>query len=83
MNAPSEKAVWVDRVKRLGGAPFALILLDVVKPIAPALAQGLWVAQPLAGMWNGGDAVAELAEMLEGPEGVEQLRRQLMAEEEA
>ena len=82
MKRPSEKAAWVDAIKRLGGLPLALILLDVVKPIAPALAQGLFVAQPLARVWNGGDALGELAEMLEAPDGVEQMRRQLLAEEE-
>ena len=58
-----------------------LMLLDVIEPIAPALAQCLWVAQPLAGLWDGAKAVQALAELLEEPNGVEQLRQRLADEE--
>lgn len=81
MNAPPGSSDWIDNLKRLVGAPIASTLLDVIEPVAPVLAQGLWVAQPLAGLWNGGDALRELAEMLEEPGGVEQLRRRLSDDE--
>ena len=81
MNGPPGNSDWIDNLKRLVGAPIASTLLDVIEPVAPVLAQGLWVAQPLAGLWNGGDALGELAEMLEEPGGVEQLRRRLSDDE--
>lgn len=77
MNNQSEIAGWIERVKARGGAPILLTLLDAFEPLAPALAQGLLVAQPLANLWRGGDALGELAEMLEAPTGLSELRRQL------
>ena len=74
MNNQSEIAGWIERVKAHGGAPFLLTLLDAFEPLAPALAQGLLVAQPLAYLWRGGDALGELAEMLEAPAGLSELR---------
>ena len=68
---------WIETVKRRGHAPLLLTLLDVIEPIALALAQGLWAAQPLSGLWHGRQAVRELAEWLEEPDGVEQLRQRL------
>ena len=47
------------------------------EPLAPALAQGLLVAGPLANLWRGGAALRELADMLEEPDGLRELRRQL------
>ena len=70
-------ADWIESVKRRGQAPFLLTFVDVIEPIAPVLAQALLVSQPLARLWRGGDAVRELAEMLEEPDGLRQLRRQL------
>ena len=62
MNASASGSIldWIDNLKRLVGAPIASTLLDVIEPVAPVLAQGLWVAQPLAGLWNGGDASARI-----------------------
>ena len=83
MNEPPRKPNPIDNLKRLGGASFASVMLDVIKPIAPVLAQGLWVAQPLAGIWNGADSVGDLAKLLEAPGGVEELRQRLADDEEA
>lgn len=54
-----------------------LSALDVMEPIAPLLAQMLWVAQPTAGLFGSTSSLAQLAETLETPEGVAQLRQQL------
>ncbi len=81
MDEPLRSSDWIERLKRRGQAPLMLTLLDVIEPIAPALAQCLWVAQPLAGLWNGAKAVQDLAERLEEPNGVEQLRQLLSNEE--
>ena len=76
----SDWSDWIEALKRRGQAPALLTLLDVIEPIAPALAQGLWAAQPLAGLWHGRQAVHDLAELLETPDGIERLRRRLTDE---
>lgn len=77
MENPYRFPTWIDKLKVRGGAPFALLTLDVIEPIAPVLAQGLWMAQPLAGLWNGRDDVRDLAELLEAPDSIARLRRRL------
>ncbi|MDE2774313.1 MAG: hypothetical protein OXI77_00100 [Chloroflexota bacterium] len=77
MKHQSEIAGWIKHAKRRGGAPLLLTLLEAMEPLAPALAQGLFVAQPLANLWRGGDALRELADLLEEPDGLRELRRQL------
>lgn len=74
MKEQSEIAGWIERAKRRGSAPFLLTLLEAFEPLAPALAQGLLVAQPLANLWRGGAALRELADMLEEPDGLRELR---------
>ncbi|MCY3864293.1 MAG: hypothetical protein OXG68_02535 [Chloroflexi bacterium] len=74
MNNQSEIADWIERAKRRGHAPFLLILLEAFEPLAPVLAQGLLVAQPLAYLWRGGAALGELAELLEERESLRELR---------
>lgn len=80
MNRQVPSLDWIESLKRRGYAPVLLTLLDVIEPIAPALAQGLWAAQPLAGLWHGRQAAQDLAELLEAPDGIEQLRRRLTDE---
>lgn len=77
MNNQSELAGWIKGAKRRGHAPFLLSLLDALEPLAPALAQGLLVAQPLATLWHGGAGARELADLLEEPAGLRELRRRL------
>jgi len=77
MKHQSEIAGWIEHAKRRGGAPLLLTLLEAMEPLAPALAQGLLVAQPRANLWRGGDALRELADLLEEPDGLRELRRQL------
>jgi len=80
MKDQSEIGGWIEAVKERGGAPILLTLLDAFEPLAPVLAQGLLVAQPLANLWRGGAALRELADMLEEPDGLRELRRQLADE---
>ena len=77
MDSDYQVADWIEAAKARGATPFFLTLLDAIEPLAPALAQGLLVAQPLANLWRGGDALRELADMLEEPDGLRELRRQL------
>ena len=46
MENPYRFPAWIDKLKVRGGAPYALLTLDVIEPIAPVLAQALWMAQP-------------------------------------
>ena len=80
MHNQSELADWIDAAKRRGQAPFLLSLLDALEPLAPVLAQGLLVAQPLANLWRGGAGARQLADLLEEPAGLRELRRQLTDE---
>ena len=66
--------------KRRGAAPTLLSLLDALEPAAPILAQTLLVAQPLANLLRAGDACRELADLLDEPNGAQELRA-LLAEE--
>ncbi len=74
-----EKALadWIQAAKERGGAPLLLTLLDALEPLAPVLAQSLLVAQPVASLWRAGDASRELADLLEAPAGLLELRRRL------
>lgn len=80
MENPDRFPPWIDKLKGRGGAPYALLTLDVIEPIAPVLAQGLWMAQPLAGLWGGREDLRDLAELLEAPDGIAGLRRRLAEE---
>ena len=77
MDGKTKLVGWIETVKHRGGAPLLLTLLDAFEPLAPALAQGLLVAQPLANLWRGGEAFGALADLLEEPDGRRELRRQL------
>lgn len=80
MDRQSQISPWLEAAKTSGRAPFLLTLLDAIRPIAPVLASGLLVAQPLVAGWNYDGALRELVELLEEPEGFEALRRQLAEE---
>ena len=80
MDGQSDVSRWIAAAKARGEAPFLLTLLEAIKPIAPVLANGLLVAEPLAVLWGGGGALRELADLLEEPEGLEALRRSLAEE---
>jgi len=82
MKHQSEIAGWIEHAKRRGGAPLLLTLLEAMEPLAPVLAQGLFVAQPLANLWPGGARLRELADLLEEPDGLRTLRY-LLADERA
>jgi len=68
---------WIDQAKQRGYGDALEVLLTAIEPIAPIIAQGLWVAQPLAGLLGQSTALQYLAETLEEPDGVIQLRQRL------
>ena len=53
------------------------IMLDVVEPIGPLAAQFLWVMQPLARIFGAGQVAHDLANALEDPDGIADIREQL------
>ncbi len=71
---------WIESARNRGQAPALLTLLDALEPTAPLLASGLLVAQPFASLCRAGDACRELADLLEAPEGLRQLRDSLADE---
>ena len=77
MDKQSHLSDWIEKAKQRGYGQFIAVLLDAIEPIAPIIAQGLWVAQPLAGLWGGANTLQLLAETLEEPDGVKQLRQHL------
>ena len=77
MDKQSHMSDWIEKVKQRGYGQWVYVLLDVIEPIAPLVAQGLWVAQPLVGLWDQSDTLQMLAETLEDPDGIAQLRQYL------
>ena len=80
MDNETALSALIERAKARGAAPLLLGLLDALEPAAPVLASGLLVTQPLANLWRGGEAWRALADLLDAPEGVDALRRQLSDE---
>ena len=80
MENPDRLDSLIQSLKVRGSSSAALLLLDAIEPLAPVLAQSLWMAQPLAAPFHGRDAVAELAEALETPGGLARLRQRLSDE---
>jgi len=81
MDKQSDVPDWIETVKQRGYGDIFHILLDTIEPIAPIVAQGLWVFQPLAGLWNGTQGVQSLAQLLETPEGIAELRQRLVEDD--
>ncbi len=82
MENPLHYPGWIDKLKRRGGAPYALMMLDVMEPIGAGIGAG-FVGRAAAGRlveWASG-ALGELAQLLEAPDGIESLRKHLADEE--
>lgn len=74
---PETRYAWIDQLKsrRLGGA--LSLALDALEPLGPLGAQILWVLQPALGIFGFSEAVRDLAQALEEPQGIAALRAQL------
>lgn len=68
---------WIESTKQRGYSQLMVTVLDIIEPIAPLVAQGLWVAQPFAGLVFSHTTIKSLAETLEDPDGVSRLRQWL------
>ncbi|MBZ0278527.1 MAG: hypothetical protein K8I60_20435 [Anaerolineae bacterium] len=68
---------WIAYAKAQGWGGAVTLALDALEPLGPLGAQLLWITQPVLGLAINRDVVADLAQMLETPGGIEALRRQL------
>lgn len=71
---------WIEHIQARGLTQAVCTALDVLEPFGPLGAQLIWVAHPAAHLigrelWS--EALTELAEALEEPGGVAQLRKRL------
>lgn len=80
MQIPPEKD-WIDQVQARGWGDALSTALELIQPLGPLAAQFLWIVQPAAGLFGRRDQVAALANLLEEPEALEQIRRRLEKEE--
>ncbi len=64
-------------LRRQGWAEPALLALDVGRPLALVVAQALWIARPAAGLLGSGEAVDQLARLLESPAALDRLMADL------
>lgn len=77
MNEKPVTDTWIDAAKARGWQGGLLLMMDVIEPISPLASQMLWVIQPMAGVFGAHEAVRELAEALDTPEGLKQIREKL------
>jgi len=71
---------WIAQAKARGLDGVLGTVLDTFAPLGPLAAQILWVAQPLLGVFGGDTtraAINDVAEALETPEGIADLRERL------
>ena len=77
MNETSKNDTWIEAAKARGWDSGLLLMMDVLEPVSPLASQMLWVVQPMAGVFGAHEAIREIAEALETPEGLKILRAKL------
>ena len=65
---------WVKQLPARGLGDALGLALDVLEPLGVLGAQLIWVAQPVLGVWFNRDTVRNIAQTLETPGEVEQIR---------
>ena len=65
---------WVKQLQARGLGDALGLALDVFEPLGVLGAQLIWVAQPVLGVWFNRDTVRNIAQTLETPGEVEQIR---------
>ena len=65
---------WVKQLQARGLGDALGLALDVLEPLGVLGAQLIWVAQPVLGVWFNRDTVRNIAQTLETPGEVEQIR---------
>ena len=65
---------WVKQLQARGLGDALGLALDMLEPLGVLGAQLIWVAQPVLGVWFNRDTVRNIAQTLETPGEVEQIR---------
>jgi len=68
---------WIERVRARGWVGSVCALLDVIEPLAPLAAQILHVGHPMSRVFVHDFPLEALADVLESPGGVDDLRKRL------
>jgi len=68
---------WIQQVKARGLDGAFGVALDALEPLGPLGAQVLWVMQPFLSLFIARETVQDIAQALEAPGGVEQLKQEL------
>jgi len=71
---PPSPPDWVKQIQARGLGDALGLALDVLEPLGVLGAQLIWVAQPVLGVWFKRDTVRSIAQTLETPGEVEQIR---------
>ena len=71
---PPSPPDWVKKIQARGLGDALGLALDVLEPLGVLGAQLIWVAQPVLGVWFKRDTVRSIAQTLETPGEVEQIR---------
>lgn len=77
MDMKPETQSLIDMIKQRGWQGASRTALDVIEPIAPLVSSVLWVVQPVSTIFGAQKTVGTLANLLDSPQGIEQLREQL------
>jgi hypothetical protein len=73
---------WVEQIRVRGLTNAFEVALNVLEPLGPLAAQFLYTLQPMMGVFGLREMVADLAQALDEPDGVEELRKRLNDEEQ-
>jgi hypothetical protein len=68
---------WAARIQRWGLTGLMGAFLEAAGPLAPIAGQALYVAQPTLGLFMSRQSITDLAQWLDQPEGLADLRRAL------
>ncbi len=68
---------WVEQLQSRGLGNALGVALDVLEPLGPLGAQLVWVAQPVLSVYLSREMLDDLAETLESPGGIGQIREWL------
>lgn len=68
---------WIVAARARGWHETLLTVLDLLEPLGPLAAQVMWVMQPAASIFGGSPIAAQLAQALEDPAALAELRDQL------
>lgn len=72
---------WVEQIRVRGLTNAFEVALNVLEPLGPLAAQLLYTLQPMMGIFGLRELTADLAQALDEPDGVEELRKRLSEDE--